>query len=307
MYQRERERFGMKHMTALVSCFARAYHFKNSEEPVFGDNVADRLLTEKEYGEIADNMAAGISYFAPDFSGSKEEALRHIVNSQLAPSVLARSAFCERALENEIGLGCRQYVVFASGYDTYSLRRENPELVVYELDLPDMIADKKRRIETAGLKDLCRQRFVPCDLSEKGWVDFLEQKGFCRKGRSFGSLLGLSYYLEKEDFAKLLSSIQSLWGEGSAICFDYPVCEEGRESAVNRELAAGANESMKAKYTYKEMEKLLAENGFLIYEHLDEKLATGQFFEKYNQENPGYEMKAPKGVNYCLAVRKGTI
>ena len=97
---------------------------------------------------------------------------------------------------------------------------------------------------------MCRQRFVPCDLSESGWENVLEQKGFCQKGRSFGSLLGLSYYLEKEDFSKLLSSIQSLWCEGLAICFDYPVCEEGRESVVNRELAAGAKESMKAKYTY---------------------------------------------------------
>jgi thymidine kinase len=28
-------------MTALVSCFARAYHYKNSERPAFADSIAE--------------------------------------------------------------------------------------------------------------------------------------------------------------------------------------------------------------------------------------------------------------------------
>ena len=88
----------MDNMTALVSCFARAYHHKNSERPVFADSVAEKLLTAEEYAAISRNMAQGIQYFAPGFRGTLEEALRFIVNHQLAPSVLARSAFCERAI-----------------------------------------------------------------------------------------------------------------------------------------------------------------------------------------------------------------
>ena len=38
---------------------------------------------------------------------------------------------------------------------------------------------------------------------------------------------------------------------------------------VNRELAAAAGEPMKAKYSYSEMEALLSEEGFLIYEHMN--------------------------------------
>ncbi len=41
----------MDNMTALVSCFARAYHCKNSERPVFADSVAENLLTAEEYNE----------------------------------------------------------------------------------------------------------------------------------------------------------------------------------------------------------------------------------------------------------------
>ena len=84
----------MDNMTALVSCFARAYHYRNSNTPVFADSVAEQILMAEEYDAISRNMAQGIGYFAPGFKGTLEEALRFIVNHQLAPSVLARSAFC---------------------------------------------------------------------------------------------------------------------------------------------------------------------------------------------------------------------
>ena len=118
----------MDNMTALVSCFARAYHYKNNSTWVFRDSMAGSLLTEEEYYAVSSNMSKGIEYFMPGFEGTDDEALRLIVDSQLAPSVLARSAFCERALRNEIELGCGQYVIFASGYDTFALRSEIEEI-----------------------------------------------------------------------------------------------------------------------------------------------------------------------------------
>ena len=39
----------MDNMTALVSCFARAYHYRNSNLPVFADHVAEKMLTAEEY------------------------------------------------------------------------------------------------------------------------------------------------------------------------------------------------------------------------------------------------------------------
>ena len=81
------------------------------------------------------------------------------------------------------------------------------------------------------------------------------------------------------------------------ICFDYPVNEEGGESARNRELAAAAGEAMKARYSCEEMKALLFRAGFLIYEHMDAGEATEAFFKDS-------DMTAPAGVGYCLAVRK---
>ena len=66
----------MDNMTALVSCFARAYHYRNSNLPVFADHVAEKMLTAEEYDAISLNMKQGIQYFAPDFHGTQEEVLQ---------------------------------------------------------------------------------------------------------------------------------------------------------------------------------------------------------------------------------------
>ena len=86
-------------------------------------------------------MTQGIGFFLPDFHGSAEEGLRLIVDRQLSPSVLGRSAYCEKTLENEKRLGCRQYILFAAGYDTFAIRNRDASLSVFELDLPDVLAD----------------------------------------------------------------------------------------------------------------------------------------------------------------------
>ena len=89
------------------------------------------------------------------------------------------------------------------------------------------------------------------------------------------------------------------------IGFFLPGFGGSRETRVNALLAGGAGEPMKARYTYAQMEALLAESGFLIYEHLDHAELTRQYFFDYNRENPAHPMSVPEGVCCVLAVRKG--
>lgn len=291
-------------MTALVSCFARAYHFKNNTERVFDDSMADKLLSLDEYNAISLNMSSGISFFNPSFKGTKEEALRFIVDNQLSPSVLARSVFCENALNSAVNMGCAQYVIFASGYDTFSLRNNYAELNLYELDRPEMILDKQKRIKENNVKEKCKTTYISCDLSKDLWINNLINSGFNINTCSFGSLLGISYYLKNEEFKKLLNKISSIWSKGSYICFDYPVYDSGIESTKNEELAKEANEQMQSKYSYEEINKLLEDCGFSIEKHYDYETATNQLFTNYNKSNPNHIMSAPKGVNYCLVIKK---
>ena len=172
----------MDNLTAKVSCFARAYHYKNNQVHIFADDVAGKLL-ENDYELVAQNMSQGISFFLPRFQGTAEEGLRLIVDKQLSPSVLGRSAYCERMLKNEMRLGCSQYVIFASGYDTFAIRKNDASLSVFELDLPEMLSDKQQRIKKAGLSS--NATYIPCNLSDPGWKDGLLEKGFNSDCKSF--------------------------------------------------------------------------------------------------------------------------
>ncbi len=294
----------MDNMTALVSTFARAYHYKNNHIHIFADSLAGNMLSDEEYTAISQNMSQGISYFAPGFCGTQEEGLRFIVEHQLAPSVLARSAFCERAISNAVLLGCRQIVIFACGYDTFSLRTKDGKLRVFELDRPEMIADRQCRIREIGLEPGCRQVSIGCDLALTGWKDDLANAGFHAERQFFGSVLGISYYLSKDEFRNLLAEISSISCAGSSICFDYPQSADGTESRRNRELAAAAGEQMRAQYSCDDLENLLSEAGFLVYEHLNADEATNTFFQEYNFSNMEHSMTAPEGVGYCLAVKQ---
>ena len=122
-----------KNLTALVSCFARAYHSEQGMGCIYNDELAQKILTPAEYEAVSANMINGISFFNPNFNGTDAEALEWIVNNNLAPTVLARGAFCERLLKNAVILGCRQYLIFASGYDTSAYKNEYTNLVLVGL------------------------------------------------------------------------------------------------------------------------------------------------------------------------------
>lgn len=290
----------MDNMTAKVSCFARAYHYKNNSTRIFADNIAEKILGN-DYNQIAKNMTAGLDFFCPGFDGTKEEGLRLIVDKQLSPSVLGRSAFCEDKLGDAIADGCKQYIVFAAGYDTFSLRNRDKSVKVFELDYPQMIEDKMARINQAQLTSAAIS--VPCNLAEEAWKEMLPDVSYVKGKKTYGSLLGISYYLEKTDFEQLIMNISEIMSEGSAICFDYPSLDESVETKKTQMLASGAGEQMKALYSHKEIDRLLDKHGFKIEEHLDANDMTNRYFREYNQANPMHQMQAPTGVGYVYAVK----
>ncbi len=291
----------MDNMTAMVSCFARAYHYKNNSIHIFTDDIAEKLLGE-DYNQIAKSMSDGIDFFCPGFEGTREEGLRLILDRQLSPSVLGRSVFCESKLAYAIANGCKQYLVFAAGYDTYALRNKDSATKVYELDYPELLKDKAERIKKANLKASAVN--VPCDLADPEWKNELLTFGYDKDKKAFGSLLGISYYLKKVDFEQLVMSISEIMSEGSAICFDYPSVDESAETRKTQMLASEAGEQMKAVYSYKEIGMILDKHGFKIEEHLDENDMTYRYFREYNQANPMHQMNAPVGVGYVYAVKR---
>lgn len=93
-----------------------------------------------------------------------------------------------------------------------------------------------------------------------------------------------------------------------SIIFDYLSKETNTkvEERVEKQIAMAdsAGEAMLAKYSYKDIEKILSDNEILIYEHLEPKKITQQYFKEYNLANLEYPMTAFDNVNYCLGVKK---
>ena len=297
-----------KSITALISAFSRAYHATNSTEKIFDDKIARMLFSDEEYLQICETMTNGISFFNPNFNGDKSSALRWIVNNQLAPSPLGRAVFAETTLKTAVLYAkTEQYLILGAGYDTFAYRQPcwASKLQIFEIDCNPTSSDKKKRLEKANIQIPKNLQFISADFSDKNWLNSLTDNPSFNSGKtSFCSILGVSYYLSDQTFKDLISSLYDIMPEGSSILFDYPNKNIGEASKKQIQLAKAANEEMLAAYSYQEIEKLLSEYGFLIYEHLSPQEITHQFFEKYNLSNYKNPIKALENVNYCLAVKK---
>lgn len=285
-----------QNMTALVSLFARAYHQKNKDIKIFDDLLSTKLITEKEYEMIGLNMSQGISFFNPTFKGSKEEALKWIVDHQLSPSVLVRSAFCKEAIEEMKEKGCQQYLDFASGYDLFAYYYQN-QMHVFEIDKKEVIEDKRQRCKDVDIENI---QFLSIDLSQDNWINTLLQSDYQEDQLSISSMLGLSYYLTKDEFKKMLKQLSKYLLKGSRLVFDYPSIQESKETKINEMLAKEADESMKAKYSFAELKEILNQCHLTIIQHENHQTVTEKYISNYNVYYKDDPIKAPEGVCYCV-------
>lgn len=285
-----------QNMTALVSLFARAYHQKNKNIKIFDDPLSTKLITKKEYEMIGLNMSQGISFFNPTFKGSKEEALKWIVDHQLSPSVLLRSAFCKEAIEKMKEKGCQQYLDFASGYDSFAYYYQN-QMHVFEIDKKEVIEDKRQRCKDVDIENI---QFLSIDLSQENWINTLLQSDYQEDQLSISSMLGLSYYLTKDEFKKMLKQLSKYLLKGSRLVFDYPSIQESKETKINEMLAKEADESMKAKYSFAELKEILNQCHLAIIQHENHQTVTEKYISNYNVYYKDDPIKAPEGVCYCV-------
>ena len=288
-----------QNMTALVSLFARAYHQKNKDIKIFDDLLSTKLITEKEYEMIGLNMSQGISFFNPTFKGSKEEALKWIVDHQLSPSVLVRSAFCKEAIEEMKEKGCQQYLDFASGYDSFAYYYQN-QMHVFEIDKKEVIEDKRQRCKDVDIENI---QFLSIDLGKDNWINRLLESTYQENQLSVCSLLGLSYYLTHDQFKRLLKEISKHMIKGSRLVYDYPSYQESDETRKSEVLAKEANETMRAKYSFEQLKEILDLCHLKIVRHDDYRITLDSLihYNEYYKDNP---IIAPKGVCYCVAEKE---
>lgn len=298
-------------LTSLVSAFGRAYHSKYDTPKIFDDFIAKDLITQQEYTDIRENMIKGIQFFnheiAKKFQDQPDEILKWITQVQLSPTPLARAAYCENVLFHEMWLGAKQYVILGAGLDTFCFRHPelNDSLEIFELDYPATQDLKKVRLANANFQIPENLHFVPMDFTKEFTAQNLVDKGFVPNKKTFFSLLGVSYYLTKEEIANLINEIFTKVPSGSSIVFDYAddklFEEKGMSNRVQNMLhmASVSGEPMKSSFTYDEMEKMLERSGLLIYEHLSPDTINNQFFRNRTDYLSAFET-----IHYIHAVKE---
>ncbi|CKH07198.1 O-Methyltransferase involved in polyketide biosynthesis [Streptococcus pneumoniae] len=172
------------------------------------------------------------------------------------------------------------------------------------MDHPSTQGFKKERIKEAELEVPNNLHFISMDFTKGFSYEQLRNEGFEHK-KTFFSLLGVSYYLTKEELSSLIECLFEMVSEGSSIVFDYPdenlFTEKGLSNRVENmvKMAAVGGEPMKSCYSYAEMEALLEKAGLLIYEHLSPEDINAFYFEGRNDY-----LKAFETVHYVHAVKK---
>lgn len=298
-------------LTSLISAFGRAHHSMYDTPKIFDDFVAKDLITDKEYSDIRENMIKGIQFFnkeiARKFQEHPDEILKWITQVQLSPTPLARAAYCENVLLHELLLGVKQYVILGSGLDTFCFR--HPELKeileIFEVDYPATQDFKKERLADANYQIPENLHFVPLDFTKEFTIQTLVEEGFILNKKTFFSLLGVSYYLTKEENANLFQKLFTKLPSGSSIIFDYAdnklFEEKGMSNRVQNmvQMASAGGEPMKSCFSYYEMEKMLENSGLLIYEHLSPSAINDRFFHNRTDYLSAFET-----IHYIHAVKK---
>ena len=263
-------------------------------------------MTDEEYSMIAGYILSGIDFFAPDKKDSFEnnkETLKYLVNTQIAPTPLARAAFCEEALKTSLQTGTKQYVILGAGLDTFAFREQEllKRYEVFELDHPLTQKDKMERIKRAGWNLPEKLHFVPIDFTKDNIGDKLIEAGFKPEEKTFISWLGVFMYLEQSAIEKVLQNLSSLAANGSDLIFDY--ADDGLFQAEERRvqnmiaMAKAGGEEMKSCFDQMSLEHMLSTHHFLTYEHLSRREIQSRFFSERNDWLSAFEH-----INYVHAV-----
>ncbi|OXM82347.1 class I SAM-dependent methyltransferase [Paenibacillus rigui] len=297
-------------LTSLITAFGRAYHSKYDTPKIFDDFIAQDLISHKEFSDIREHMIQGIPFFNKDLArklqDDPDEILKWITQVLLSPTTLARAAYCENVLLNEVRSGLDQYVILGAGLDTFCFR--HPELKnsldIFEIDHPATQASKKKRLSHANLPIPSHLHFVSMDFTKGFSYPDLIEEGFDYK-KTFFSLLGVSYYLTKEENASLIAHLFDKVPSGSSIVFDYAdeslFEEKGMFNRVEHmvNMAAVSGEPMKSCFAYHEIEHILEQSGLLLNDHLSPAAINDLFFKHRTDYLSAFET-----IHYIHAVKK---
>src|SRR5690606_30055689 len=165
--------------TAVRTALWRALHVQTDDKPhIIDDEIGFNLIKpEKDWQE------------RPDMKYTK----------RLRASIVARARFVEDIANEQIAKGVKQYVLLGAGLDSFAQRNTQlrAQVDIYEIDQPDTLAWKEKKLIESDYKIDENLHFVPVDFENKSWWDELLNKGFDVHKKAVISCTGVTLYLSK--------------------------------------------------------------------------------------------------------------
>ena len=254
--------------TAQLCSFARAFHSGYEKQKIFDDYLAFDLLGKEQYEELGQFIENGFSQ--KSYKASRwfcHKSIKDTLYKYIMPIPIARIAFAERELCSFAAkYGKIQYVILGAGMDSFAYRNENENIKIFEVDHPSTQGYKKERIKKLEWHTPKNLVYVSVDFEKDSLREKLLLNGFTKALPTFWAFLGVSYYLEINDFSETFRVISEMSSPKSMVCFDFPSQrwikalseEKDKRFAELKELTGKLSEPMKFDYPLERIEKELA-------------------------------------------------
>jgi methyltransferase (TIGR00027 family) len=286
-------------MTAKICAFTRAYHSKFASNKVFDDYLAYEMIGESEFELIKETLDKMMKKQSFLLSGSTWDSL---LDELVSPIILSRIKYAETSLKNYMeDSGEIQYVNCGAGLDTFAFRNTDKKIQIFELDHPNTHHFKLNRIKQMGWLLPNNVHYVSIDFEKQNMKEQLIKAGFRLDKKTFFAILGVTYYLEIESFAKLIQDMSQLTKTESIVVFDYPDSnlfdQELDRMKVLKNLTYHLGEEMKGEMNRKDLTEVLRNNGFSLIQSQDAKAIQSNILGEGS-------LKAYNNINFVTAKRE---
>lgn len=155
-----------------------------------------------------------------------------------------RAPYFDQLVLGAIAAGVSQVVNLGAGYDDRALRFWAPGVEFFDLDLPDIIADKTHRLEAFDT-DTDHLALVAADFGTDDLAEVLSRAGHDADRPTLFLAEHLALFLEPDDVERLLAAAASRAATGSALAITAEVHPAGLDSdlvvaTVDEQMFAGA-------------------------------------------------------------------
>ncbi|MFD8331202.1 class I SAM-dependent methyltransferase [Streptomyces solisilvae] len=142
-----------------------------------------------------------------------------------------RAPYFDRLVLDAVEAGILQVVNLGAGYDDRALRFRHSGVRFFDLDLPDVVADKARRLEAMDT-DTTHITLVAVDFGTADAAQVLARAGHDARQPTLFIAEHLVLFLEPGGVERLLAGVSSRAASGSALAITAEVHPAGLESGL---------------------------------------------------------------------------